>query len=70
MPTATCVGRMFSVVTSLSRVVGHTWDIAGRNGLARACAGIHACEIPVVEPETEPLARVTITGARRRVPAI
>lgn len=63
MRTAAYVGRSFSVVTTLSRVVGHTWDIARRYGVAELCAGIHACEIPVVELETDPAAREIILGA-------
>jgi len=63
MRTAAYVGRSFSVVTTLSRVVGHTWDIARRYGVAELCGGVHACEIPVVELETDPAAREVILGA-------
>ncbi|MEP9381547.1 aspartate/glutamate racemase family protein [Nocardioides cheoyonin] len=63
MRTAGYLGQSFSVVTTLSRVVGHTWDIARAYGVAELCAGIRACEIPVVELETDPAARETITGA-------
>ena len=66
MRTAAYVGRSFSVVTTLSRVVGHTWDIARAYGVADLCAGVHACEIPVVELETDPRSRDTITAACRR----
>ncbi|MFT4286475.1 aspartate/glutamate racemase family protein [Nocardioides sp.] len=66
MHTATYLGRSFSVVTTLSRVIGHTWDIAHAYGVASRCAGVHACEIPVVELETDPAARATITEACRQ----
>ncbi|MFT4265104.1 MAG: aspartate/glutamate racemase family protein [Nocardioides sp.] len=65
MRTATYLARGFSVVTTLSRVIGHTWDLAHEYGVAGRCAGIHACEIPVIELETDPLARATITEACR-----
>ncbi len=65
MRTAAYLGRSFSVVTTLSRVIGHTWDIARAYGTAELCAGIHACEIPVVELETEPEARTVITEVCR-----
>jgi allantoin racemase len=51
MHTATLLGRGFSVVTTLSRTVGHTWDLAHRYGCATACRGVHACDIPVLELE-------------------
>jgi allantoin racemase len=46
--TATYLGRSFSVVTTLRRVVGPTRDLVRRYGLVDQCAGIHACEIPVL----------------------
>ncbi|ROQ56105.1 allantoin racemase [Rathayibacter sp. PhB152] len=49
MHMATLVGRRFSVVTTLSRTSGRAWDIAHRAGFDRACAGVHACDIPVLE---------------------
>ncbi|PTL71546.1 Asp/Glu racemase [Rathayibacter caricis DSM 15933] len=49
MHTATLVGRRFSVVTTLSRTSGRAWDIARRAGFGDACAGVHACDIPVLE---------------------
>lgn len=49
MHLATFIGRSFSVVTTLSRTTGQAWDLARSYGLAAACAGVHACDIPVLE---------------------
>ena len=49
MHLATYLGRSFSVVTTLSRTVGHTLDLVRGYGFARACAGVHACEVPVLD---------------------
>jgi allantoin racemase len=65
MRTAAYLGRSFSVVTTLQRTVGHTWDIAHQYGVAELCAGVHACQIPVVELETDPAARSRILAACR-----
>ena len=65
MRTAAYLGRSFSVVTTLERTIGHTRDIARAYGVAELCAGMHACEIPVVELETDPTARATILAACR-----
>jgi allantoin racemase len=48
MRTATFLGRSFSVVTTLPRTVGSTWDLARRYGCAAACRGVHACDLPVL----------------------
>ena len=48
MRTATYLGRSFSVVTTLRRMVGPTRELVRRYGLADQCAGVHACEIPVL----------------------
>lgn len=63
MHTAAYLGRSFSVVTTLSRTIGHTRDIAQQYGVGSLCAGVHACEIPVIELETDPTARERITAA-------
>ena len=49
MHAATFLGRSFSVVTTLSRTTGRAWDLARRYGFAAACAGVHACDIPVLD---------------------
>lgn len=65
MRTAAYLGRGFSVVTTLERTVGHTWDLARSYGLERHCLGVHATGIPVVELETDPAAYATVLGASR-----
>ncbi len=49
MKTASLLGRSFSVVTTLSRTMGRAWDLTRTYGLERQCAGVHACDIPVLE---------------------
>jgi allantoin racemase len=53
MKTASLLGRSFSVVTTMSRTVGRAWDLARTYGLERQCAGVHACDIPVLELEED-----------------
>ncbi len=54
MHAASLLGRTFSVVTTLGRTMGRAEELAERYGLAGRCRGIHACEIPVLELETNP----------------
>ncbi|MBF4161251.1 aspartate/glutamate racemase family protein [Nocardioides acrostichi] len=61
--TAGYLGRTFSVVTTLSRTLGHSREIAYRYGVASLVGGMHACEIPVVDLETDPTARAAILAA-------
>ncbi len=70
MRAATYLGRSFSVVTTLGRTRGRAWDLAATYGVERACRGIHACEIPVLELETSPDARERITQACREALAL
>lgn len=65
LTVATLLGRTFSVVTTLPRTVGLTRELLVRYGRERACAGVHACDIPVLELD-DPSARATILerGAR------
>jgi len=65
MRTATYLGRSFSVVTTLARTIGHTRELAARYGVAGQCAGVHACGIPVLGLETDPLARSVLLDACR-----
>jgi allantoin racemase len=65
MRTAGYLARRFSVVTTLSPGVTHTWEKARGDGVAGLVGGIHACEIPVVELETDPTAYTTILEACR-----
>jgi allantoin racemase len=62
MHAATFLGRSFSVVTTLSRTVGHAWDLAQRYGFATRCAGVHACDIPVLDLDS-PAAWATVGTA-------
>jgi len=65
MQAASHLGRGFSVVTTLARTMGRAADLAGHYGMQRFCLGIHACEIPVLELETDPDARKIVTEACR-----
>ncbi|AHH99880.1 aspartate/glutamate racemase family protein [Kutzneria albida] len=49
MRVATSLGRSFSVVTTLRRTCGRAWDLAERYGVRGFCAGVHACEVPVLD---------------------
>ncbi|MFK4084977.1 aspartate/glutamate racemase family protein [Kribbella sp. NPDC020789] len=63
MRTAAYLGRGFSIVTTLSRTVGQARNLAAEYGVATNCLGIHACEIPVLDLETDPKARAVILNA-------
>jgi allantoin racemase len=66
---ASFVARTFSIVTTLSRTVVHTCELVHRYGFSRACAGIHACDIPVLElesPEAATLIGKTCRAALER----
>mgnify|MGYP000848191433 CR=1 FL=1 len=65
MHTASHLGRGFSVVTTLSRTVGRAAELAERYGMDRFCLGIHACEIPVLDLESNPDALKEVTAACR-----
>ncbi|GAB3684320.1 aspartate/glutamate racemase family protein [Actinocorallia lasiicapitis] len=56
--TAALLGRSFSIVTTLARTVGRATDLVHHYGFDRACAGIHACDVPVLDVEDayEPVA--------------
>ncbi|WP_281189871.1 aspartate/glutamate racemase family protein [Millisia brevis] len=63
MHTASFLGRRFSVVTTLDRTIGRAEDLAAHYGMARFCGGYHACDIPVLELESDPAAQQRITDA-------
>jgi len=65
MHAASFLGRGFSVVTTLARTGGRAWDLADRYGMRRFCLGVHACDIPVLELDSDPAAVKTITEACR-----
>ena len=54
MHLAAPLGRGFSVVTTLGRPIGRAQDLVSHYGFGRQCLGIHACEIPVLDLETNP----------------
>jgi allantoin racemase len=70
MRTAAYLGRSFSVVTTLGRTRGRAWDLVETYGVTRACRGVHACEIAVLDLETSPDARERITQACREALAL
>ncbi|AQA25982.1 asp/Glu/Hydantoin racemase family protein [Rhodococcus sp. MTM3W5.2] len=65
MHAASFLGRGFSVVTTLGRTAGRARDLAEQYGMSRFCRGVHACEIAVLDLETDPAAREVITEACR-----
>ena len=65
MHTASHLGSGFSVVTTLARTTGRAAELAERYGMQRFCRGIHACDIPVLDLETNPDARKIVTEACR-----
>jgi allantoin racemase len=54
MHAASLLGRSFSVVTTLTRTVGRAEELAVRYGMTDHCRGFHACDIPVLELESNP----------------
>lgn len=69
MRTATHLGRSFSVVTTLARTIGRARDLADQFGVAHACAGYHAIDLPVLELETDPATYATLLESCRRARA-
>lgn len=65
MHTASHLGIGFSVVTTLERTIGQARHLTERYGMQRFCRGIHACEIPVLDLDTDPDARKVVTEACR-----
>ncbi|HTI22737.1 MAG TPA: aspartate/glutamate racemase family protein [Kutzneria sp.] len=49
MHAAAFLGRGFTVVTTLARTAGRTWDLVDRYGMSRLCRRVRACEVPVLE---------------------
>lgn len=54
MHLAAPLGRGFSVVTTLDRTIGRARDLVAHYGFGRTCLGVHACDIPVLDLETNP----------------
>jgi allantoin racemase len=65
MHTASHLGGGFSIVTTLGRTIGRAEELAERYGMSRFCRGYHACEIPVLDLETDPMAMKLVTEACR-----
>ncbi|NTY59604.1 Asp/Glu racemase [Mycolicibacterium sphagni] len=65
MQAASHLGTGFSIVTTLARTIGQSAHLTERYGMQRFCRGIHACEIPVLDLDTDPNARKVITEACR-----
>lgn len=65
MHTASHLGRGFSVVTTLARTMGRAADLAEHYGMQRFCQGIHACEIAVLDLDSDPDARKIVTEVCR-----
>ena len=64
--TAAYLGRGFTVVTTLPRSRGRTWELAERYGMRDLCRGVHACDIPVLELDRNPGALDVVTAACAR----
>jgi allantoin racemase len=65
MQAASHLGRGFSIVTTLARTVGQADHLTERYGMQRFCRGIHACDIPVLDLDTDPDARKIVIEACR-----
>ena len=65
MQTASHLGGGFSIVTTLGRTIGRAEELAERYGMSRFCRGYHACDIPVLDLETDPMAMKLVTEACR-----
>jgi allantoin racemase len=65
MHTASFLSRGFSVVTPLGRTRGRAWELAERYGVRRSCLGVHACEVPVLELDSDPYAVKRVSDACR-----
>jgi allantoin racemase len=62
--TASHLGRSFTVVTTLSRSRGRTWELVDRYGMRGLCRGVHASDIPVLDLDPGALDVVTAACAR------
>ena len=49
MHVATLLGRSFSIVTTLARMMGQAEHLVQRYGYGAKCRSIYACEVPVLE---------------------
>jgi len=60
MHAATFLGRGFTVVTTLARTRGRAWDLAAQYGMRERCRNVRACDIGVLDLETNLDARKII----------
>jgi allantoin racemase len=60
MRAATYLSRSFSVVTTLARSAGRTEELVDRYGVRPYCRTVRACDVPVLELETDAAARAKI----------
>lgn len=52
MHTAALIAGSYSVVTSMSATVPRAWELA-RSYTSEACSGVHACDIPVLQIDSD-----------------
>ncbi|MFC1402197.1 MULTISPECIES: aspartate/glutamate racemase family protein [Streptacidiphilus] len=65
MRAATYLGRSFTVVTTLARTTGRAQELVDRYGVRPYCRNVRACDVPVLELETDPGARGRIVAECR-----
>jgi allantoin racemase len=66
MHAASFLGRSFSVVTTLGRTRGRAWDLVAQYGMSAQCRNVRACEVGVLDLETNPDARAIVALECRR----
>ena len=68
MRTATYVARSFSIVTTLGRTMGRAHELVDRYGVRAYCRSVRACEIAVLDLDTDPdAAKRILTECRRAI---
>ena len=60
MRAATYLARSFGLVTTLARTSGRAEELVDRYGVRPYCRTVRACDVPVLELETDPEARARI----------
>lgn len=60
MRAASQLAPGFGVVTTLGRTRGRAWELAARYGPREVCRCVRACEVPVLDLETDPAAEAAI----------
>ncbi len=54
MRAASCLGRAFSVVTTLDRTRGRAAELVDRYGMRSVCRSVRACDLPVLALDSDP----------------